>query len=328
MKRRNFIKNSAGATITGVTMINGIFMNRLFGNSAGAMSQLDIPARSDMVPMDEEKNRIFKLSEDSFKDNTIRPSFLNKTSPVITALIGRETPQELITEARNSELDGAQGIAISLANLKPEFRNSGSLKSIINSVNLPFMFYYYRADKWEKYGDDERQKLLLTAADMGASMIDVIGDLYDPSPMEITHNQSAIDKQKRLIDKIHDKGADVVMSSHMTCSRTTEEVVKHLRAFEDRGPDVVKIVTVVNTEKELAEAFNTTMTLKHELKKPYIHLCNGKFGRPHRFICPTLGLSILFAVPHNPEHESMNIPSIKEMKVVLDNIHWNINDVI
>lgn len=308
-------------------MINGLFVNRLFGNPAGALTQPYIPGWSDMVPTDEEESMIFKSCEDAVRDNTERLSFLNKACPVITALIGNETPQELITTARNAESDGAQGIAIFLENLKPEFRNSGTLKSIISSVNLPFMFCYYRADKWQISGDDERQELLMTAADMGASMIDVMGDLYDPSPMEITHNQNAIDKQRRLIDKIHGKGADVVMSSHMTCSRTTEEVIEHLRAFEDRGPDVVKIVTVVNNEEELAEAFSTTMTLKHELKKPFIHLCNGKFGRPHRFIGPTLGLSIVFAVPHNPERMSTNIPSVKEMKVVLDNIHWNINDV-
>ncbi|MBN2522153.1 MAG: type I 3-dehydroquinate dehydratase [Bacteroidales bacterium] len=328
MKRRHFIKSSAGAGITGATVINGLFMNRFFSNPAPAMPDPDIPGRSDMIPMDEVKSSLVKLCEDSVRDNTARLSFLNKTYPVITALLANETPQELITAAKNSESDGAEGIAISLANLKPEFRNSGSLKSIMHSVNLPFMFYYYRADKWGKSGDDERQKLLLTAADMGASMIDVMGDLYDPSPMEITYDQSAIDKQKQLIDEIHGRGADVVMSSHLTCSLTTEQVVEHLRAFEDRGPDVVKIVTMLNTEEELAEAFSTTMTLKRELKKPYIHLCNGKFSRPHRFICPTLGLSILFAVPHDPERKGMNIPTIKEIKVVLDNIQWNINEVI
>jgi 3-dehydroquinate dehydratase len=323
MKRRNFIKSGVGATITGATLINELFINQLYGNPAGAIPQIDTPDRSNEFHRDEGKSRF----KDSFKDNTKRLSFLNKPSPVITALLGRQTPQELIAEAGNSEIDGAQGIAISLDELKPEFRNSDSLKSIINSVNLPFMFYYYRSDKWGKNSDEERQELLLKAADVGASMIDVMGDLYDPSPMQITYNQSAIDKQQRLIDQIHGKGADVVISSHMTCSRTTEEVVGHMRTVEKRGPDVVKIVTVVNNEAELAEAFRTTMTLRHELKTPFIHLCNGSFGRPHRFICPTLGVSILFAVPFYSENSVKTIPTIKEMKTVLDNIHWNINDI-
>ncbi len=304
MKRRNFIKSSAGATIIGGTAINELFINQLYGRETG-------------------KNRI----EDSLKDDAKRLSFLNKPYPVITALIGEQTPQTLIETVRNSEKDGAQGLAISLDDLKPEFRDTETMKSIIQSVNLPFMFLYYRNGKWGKSSDDERQELLLNAAGAGASMIDVMGDLYDPSPMEITYNQSAIDKQKRLIDKIHSKGADVVISSHMTCSRTTEEVVEHLRAVENRGPDVVKIVTVINTEAELAEAISTTMTLRHELKKPFIHLCNGKFGRPYRFICPALGVSIFFALPHHAENKGKTIPTIRELKTVLDNIHGNINDI-
>jgi 3-dehydroquinate dehydratase len=256
-------------------------------------------------------------------------SFLNKPYPVITAIMAGQTPQELIATARNSEFDGAQGIAIGLEALKPEFMNPESLKSIINSVNLPFMFFFYRTGRGKDLSDDERQEILLSTADFGASMIDVMGDLYDPSPMEITHNQKAIDKQKRLIDKIHGKGADVVISTHMACSRTTEQIVEHMKVLEDRGPDVVKIVAGVNTEEELAEAFHTTMTLKRELKIPFIHLASGKFSRPHRFICPALGTSILFAVPNNFEHhEGLLQPTIKSMKAVLDNIHWNINDVI
>lgn len=304
MKRRNFIKSSAGATIAGATLINELFMNRLYGNPAVANSQID--------PLDRSDKRL---------------SFLNKPYPVITALLGRATPQDLIADVRKSETDGAQGIVISLDELKTEFRNPDSLRSIINSVNLPFMCCFYRSDKWGKDSDDERQELLLKAADAGTSMIDVMGDLFDPSPMQITHNQSAIDKQQRLIEKIHRKGADVVISSHMTCSRTTEEVVEHMRALEDRGPDVVKIVTVVNNEAELAEAFKTTMTLRHELKTPFIHLCNGSYGRPHRFICPTLGVSILFAVLSYSANSVKTIPTIKEMKTVLDTIHWNIKDI-
>jgi 3-dehydroquinate dehydratase len=255
-------------------------------------------------------------------------SFLNKPYPVITGIMAGQTPAELIAESRNSEFDGAQGIAISLSDLKPECRNQESLKRIIDAVSLPFMFFFYRDDKWRDSSDNERQELLLTAADAGASMIDVMGDLYDPSPMEITHNPGAIDKQKRLIDKIHAKGADVVISTHMSCPRTTEQVIEHMRALESRGPDVVKIVTGVNTENELAEAFRTTMALKREIKKPFIHLCNGKFSRLHRFIGPTLGVSILFAVHRYDARYGMTQPTIQAMKAVLDNIHWNINDVV
>jgi len=257
-----------------------------------------------------------------------RLSFLNKPYPVIAGIICGQTPQELIAAARNSESEGAEGITIDLYDLKPEFRNSESFKSIINSVNLPFMFYFYRGDKWKKSSEDDRQEVLLAAAEAGASMIDVMGDLYDPSPKEITYNQNAIDNQKRLIDKIHSKGADVVISSHTGCFLTTEEVIKHMLELGSRGPEVVKIVTAINTEEELAEALHTTIALNSELKTPFIHLCNGKYSRPHRFMSPVLGTSILFAVPYYSErYPGLTQPTIKSMKAVLDNINWNINDI-
>ncbi len=256
-------------------------------------------------------------------------SFLNKPYPVITGILAGQTPEELMAESRNAEFDGAHGIAVDLYDLKPEFRNADSLKAVIDSVSLPFMFYFYRNDQWGKPTDEERQKVMFSAIDAGASMIDVMGDLYDPSPMEITHNKKAIDKQKRLIDKIHAKGADVVMSSHMpACARTAEQVLEHLQEVEKRGADVVKIVTGVNTAEELAEAFRTTLLLKRELKKPFIHLCGGKFSRPHRFMGPALGVSILFAVSrYNPRYPGLGQPTIRAMKAVLDNLHWDINEI-
>jgi 3-dehydroquinate dehydratase len=256
----------------------------------------------------------------------MRPSFLNHGHPVITGIMAGQTPQELIAESKNAEFDGAQGIAITLSHLRPEFRNPAGLKSIVDAAALPFMFFFYRDDEW-KNSDDARQELLLDAAGAGASMIDVMGDLYDPSPMEITASPAAIDKQRALIDRIHAKGADVVISSHMSCSRTTQQVVEHMLALESRGPDMVKIVTTVNTDDELAEALRTTMALKRRLKTPFIHLCNGKFSRPHRFFGPALGVSIVFAVHQYEPRYGMTQPTIRAMKAVLDNLHWNISDV-
>jgi len=258
----------------------------------------------------------------------MRKSFLNQPHPVITGIMAGQTPQELIAEAKNGEFDGAQGIAIDLADLKPEFRHQEALKSIIDAVSLPFMFFFYRRDKWGDSSDDQRQELLLAAADAGASMIDVMGDLYDPSPLEITGRPAAIEAQKRLIDRIHAKGADVVISSHMSCARSTEQVVEHMRALEARGPEMVKIVTTVDTEEELGEAFRTTLALQRELKTPFIHLCNGKFSRPHRFFGPALGAAVGFAVYRYEPRYGMTQPTIRAMKAVLDNLHWNIKDVI
>jgi len=37
------------------------------------------------------------------------------------------------------------------------------------------------------------------------------------------------------------------------------------------------------------------MLLRRELKTPFVHLCNGKFGRIQRFLGMSLGVAITFA---------------------------------
>ncbi len=257
-----------------------------------------------------------------------RTFFPGRRGPMITAIMGGQTPDELIAQSRGAEFDGAHGIAISLSDLKPEFRNRESFEKIVNSVNLPFMFYFYRDDCWKvACTDDARQEVLLCAAEAGAAMIDVMGDLYDPSPREITRDPEAINKQKGLIDRIHAKGAEVVISSHMNEALSAEQVLGHLKEFELRRADAVKIVTVINTEEEFSEAVRATMLLQRELKTPFIHLCNGSFGRLQRFISPALGVSIVFAVHRYDSRYPMSQPTIQAMKTVFENLHWHIDDL-
>ena len=256
-----------------------------------------------------------------------RTFFQKKNGAMVTALMTGPTPESLIAQARGAEFDGADAIGIELRDLKPEYRTREVFERIIQSVNLPFMFIFYRNDRWNVHKEDEpRQELLLAAAEAGAGMIDVMGDLYDPSPDEITHNPEAIEKQKRLIDRIHAMGSQVIMSSHPQRAMTADAVLAQLRSFEERGPDVVKIVTAANTEEEFAESVRTIMLLHRELKKPFVHLCNGKFGRIQRFLGMSLGVSINFAAYRYEEFSLMTQPTVRAMRTVLDNLHWDISE--
>jgi len=258
-----------------------------------------------------------------------RKTFLGQPLPILSAIMAGQTPQQLIAECRNAHSMGAQAITISLHDLKPEYRNEEALRQIFQSVPLPFMVYFYRNDAWENRDDDARQQLLLTAAEAGAAMIDVMGDLYDPSPLEITRNPEAIERQKCLIREIHARGAEVVISSHHpTQAADTRQVLEHLNALAERGADVVKIVTGANSPDELAEAFRTTMTLKRELKVPFIHLTVGTHSRPHRLLCPALGTAICFAVTGYEPRYNMPQPTLSDMRTAMEITRWNISDYL
>ncbi len=261
----------------------------------------------------------------------MRKSFLNHEKTVVSALFYGTTVDDVICEARNAEFDGADGLTIELARLKPEFRNQDGLTAILNcGVKLPFMFCYYRNDAYcTDITDARRAEVLLAAAGAGASMLDVMGDLYDPAERELTFNKTAVRKQKELISRIHDAGAEVVMSSHMPVFRTAEETLAHLQEMESRGADLVKHVSTADSPLELAEAIRTTMLLKEKLTKPFIHLVNGSFSRPHRYLCAALGASVVFGITrHDPGRAGGQQPTVRAYRAVLDNFHWNINDYL
>ncbi len=257
-----------------------------------------------------------------------KKSFFNRQSTAVTALFTAESIPEIIAKARSAEFDGADGIAVELCNLAPELRTVDNFRQVMDAVRLPFMFICYRNDRWFGTDDAARQKFLLRAAEAGAEVIDVMGDLYDPSPLELTENQEAIAKQKALIGEIHARGAKALMSSHMynAPARTEEQVVGYLKEQQSRGADIAKIVTLVNTEEEFLEAVKTTMRLNREMEIPFIHLCGGKFSRMHRYLATKLGTAITFGVPWYESASSYANPTVKSFRTVMDHIPWHISE--
>ena len=240
---------------------------------------------------------------------------------MVTALFNvTDDMEQNLALIRRSAANGAQGIALQLMEMPRELRTRDNYRKLMDAApELPFMFISYRSDK--SFPDDaERQQCLLLAAESGAEVIDVMGDLYSPAPFELTFDPAAVARQKELIQQIHDLGAKVVMSSHTKQARKAEEILAHLREQASRGADILKIVTQADTEEELTEAFRTTMLLKRALNKPFIQLCGGKFARPHRYLGPKFGSAVAFATPE--EKPGAVQPSIRQLRTVLDTIDW------
>ena len=258
----------------------------------------------------------------------MKHSFFNRQDAAVTLLCSPLSISEAVGLARAGEMDGADGIAIELQKIPLEQRTEDNFRVLINSVQLPFMFIDYRSDLFLKADDEARQEYLLLAAKCGAEVIDVMGDLYNPSQFELTRDPEAIKKQKALISRIHELGAKVIMSSHMTSTeRSAEDVLEHLQEQSSRGADILKIVVGINSEKALLEGMRTLLQLHKELDKPFVFLGSGPYGRFIRYVGPRLGTAIEFAVHDYPAGQSYNQPTIRSFKGVLDNFHWDINDL-
>lgn len=258
----------------------------------------------------------------------LKRSFLNRQEVAVALLYCPSSAAQAITIARSAEMEGADGIALELAKMPEKDRSMESFKNIISSVHLPFMFIDYRNDCLCGKDDEARQKYLLMAADAGADVIDVMGDLYDPTPGELTLNENAVAKQKLLIDTIHSKGANVLMSSHATqVFLQPEQVLEIMKAQSARGADILKVVTAVNTEKEFLGAVETMLLLRKELDKPFIYLAGGKYGRMVRYMGPKFGVAVEFGVHEYYETMGYAQPTIKSFRQVLDNLHWDMENM-
>ncbi len=242
-----------------------------------------------------------------------RVKFTELPRPFVCALVQQPTLEDTIAMMHQSDYDGAQAIGVDVCRMKDA--SDDDLKKIMRCTTKPVyaMCYRYAGDDRT---DEERAEMLVRMAEAGASIADVMGDFFDPQPTQLTFDEAAVQKQRKLIERIHAAGCDVLMSSHLQTPMTAGEIYDHLHEFENRGADVVKIVPFVNTREELLESIRATMLLKEKLVRPFIHVCNGAFGRHQRCIAPMLGEMLLFGA--KPARHTGNVVAHLPVSILRD----------
>lgn len=159
------------------------------------------------------------------------------------------------------------------------------------------------------------------SAKNGATLIDVMGDLYSKHPEELTDDETAIKKQMDLIDKLHSLGAEVLMSSHLCKYAPAERVLEIAIEQKRRGADIIKIVTAANTMEQQIENLRITDLLKRELGAPFLFLSGGECSI-HRRLGIKLGCCMSLCVY---EHDALSTPMqplLSTMKTVRDIIDF------
>ena len=254
----------------------------------------------------------------------LKPSFFNRQSTAVTLLCRPRDPEEALAFVRNARDDGADAVAFELIGYAAERRTTEDFRTIVAGSPLPTMFCSYRNDTAYGADDEARMEMLFRCAEAGAEVIDVPGDLYAPADFELTEDPAAIARQREAIAKAHALGAKVVMSSHVpTAARTADEVVAHLRAQEARGADMVKLVAPANTSEEFAESVRTLSRLNAEMKTPWVYLNSGRYGRLQRFMGPSFGCAVAFAVhEHLPGVPFDQHPTIASLRRAMAAIAW------
>ena len=273
----------------------------------------------------------------------MRKSFAKVPQPMLAGVIKEHTRLDAIAQIRNNEYHGATGLDLHISCLDEEFQTKENLASIIEAAKVPVLALNYNMKYDNTYYEDTEENrvgLIMRAIEAGAAAADIQGYTFDlqskmgfreefshldysfikGNPREIVVDQKIIDKQMDLFERIHHMGAEVLMSNHPNIPMNTEQIVDLALFLEKRKPDIIKIVTIANTEEEMAEAFKTMVTLKKEVKTPVSFHCGGEKGRITRVVNPCLGGFMCFCNDRYTQNSDFNQPLIETAKTIIDNI--------
>lgn len=247
--------------------------------------------------------------------------FLNNYRPTVTVMIQSETAANAINTIRNAVYEGADAFGLQICRLAPEERKY--LKEIYSSsAGRPFYITNYRYGYNEGLSDEECMYGLVEGLKLGGTLGDIMGDTFGKAPNELAKNPIAVDKQRKLIEEIHNMGKEVLMSSHLYRYAKAEEVLEIAYEHQRRGADISKIVTAANSEEEEAENIRITSLLKKELKIPFLFLSGGTHYKVHRLVSPMLGSSMSLCVWQYDELATRSQPPLRLVRFVTDNMDY------
>ena len=250
-----------------------------------------------------------------------KPTFLNREIPPLTCMVQADNPDRIKELISASIPEGAEAFGMQFCRMKPEYRNKETYRELFSfAAPLPVYVTNYRGHGYNKEKSDEALALeLLELAECGATLCDVMGDYFDPTEGELTMNEDAIRKQIGLIEKLHERGAEVLMSSHVLKYTPAERVLEIAREHQRRGADICKIVTQANSMAEQIENLRIIDLLKKELEIPFLFLCGGECHILRR-ISGEIGCCMYLCVHEYDELATKAQPLLKDVKLVRDTL--------
>lgn len=246
----------------------------------------------------------------------IKPTFLSYEKPLLTCMVQANNPNRIKALIDASIPEGAEAIGMQFCKLKSEYRNEKTYKELFAYSGLPVYVTNYR-EHLSNVGksDDTLAAELLHFAECGATLCDVMGDIFDASQEELTMNEEAIEKQMNLIEELHKRGAEVLMSSHVRKFIPAERVLEIAREHERRGADICKIVTGGSTMEQQIENMRIINLLKENLNIPFLFLASGECHILRR-IGASLGNCMTLCVHEHDEFATKAQPLLRDVKVI------------
>ncbi len=247
-------------------------------------------------------------------------TFLDSEKPLLTVMLQCETPETAIHRIRHANQQGADAYGLQVESLPLTYHRPDIYQRLFDEMQgRPCYVTNYRERHNSGKTDEQLADGLLILAKSGASLCDVMGDLFCRHPEELTDNEAAIGKQRQLIDTLHGIGTAVLMSSHLYKFASAERVLEIAREQRRRGADVIKIVTHANDMPQQLENLRITDLLRRELDAPFLFLSGGECTL-HRRLGMKLGCCMSLCVYEHDAFSTAAQPLLTTMKTVRDDL--------
>ena len=246
----------------------------------------------------------------------MKKTFLNYDRPLLTCMVQGETPERIKYLIDRCREQGADAVGIQLCRIKPEFKTQEDLRELFEYAGeLPVYYTNYRLFENLGKSDEQLASELLKYADMGGTLCDVMGDIFDRTEGELTMNADAVKRQTELIDELHKRGAEVLMSSHVLKYTPAERVLEIALEHQKRGADICKIVTSSDDMEQQMENLRIIAMLRKKLDIPFLFLTGGEC-RLIRRIGGEVGCCMYLCVHEYDEFATPVQPLISDVKTI------------
>ena len=247
-------------------------------------------------------------------------SFLNHEKSLLTAMLQYNTPDLTIGAVRNGLSVGVEAFGLQIESMDCEYKSIETYKKLFAEMkDRPVYVTNYRGGSNDGKSDEILAEEMLAIADAGATLCDVMGDMFSRHSDELTDNPEAIEKQIAYIAELHKRGVEVLMSSHVLRFTPAERVLEIALEQKRRGADIIKIVTAAETMEQQIENLKITDLLKRELGAPFLFLSGGECSI-HRRLGMKLGCCMCLCVYEHYARSTPTQPLFSIAKTVRDDM--------
>ena len=133
----------------------------------------------------------------------MKKNFTNSDKALLTVMLQCATPELAIGRIRNALCEGGEAFGLQAESLEARYQNPDTYRRIFAEMRgRPSYVTFYRGKNNAGKSDGELARGLLTLAESGADLCDVMTDYFDPQPGEFSTDPAAVKKQMALAEAI------------------------------------------------------------------------------------------------------------------------------